>query len=659
MSLVFDSAGSWDFLAAADVTKVYGVGSGKQWQGSFNSMVAGWDTSGQAIYAPNGFFWPWAAQHTVLHRIRAASAQMTVDQLIVSFRAPGGDTMQLRWNTSGKLYVKNTKSGGATWTSTGTACVVDTFYNLEIAIFSNLTTGSFAVRKNGRWEPGLRKFNVDTKANGAETFDRATYTNADLTIDDYVFYQGTMPWDDADFLTDTNDNPRTFTRYPTADGTLLDSAWAVTPLYAKIDEAIASTADEVTATGSGNRDASFVATAMPSAVMVYARVHNVMCSAGGSSPKVQSILAIDGVAYPHPATAHQPAAFEWYVQQRPWTISPADGLEFTQATVNSSEPGMRAQNGTGVLGTHVAHLCEEILYSTIAATVIPAPEAPLFLLKHLTHHLARCWKILRPSDMVTLYFTDHNAALTLWDGHLYEPASGMDASADRRESELREASHEFSGVISSDRIKSADVRAGRYRSAIVTEYIVDWRYPWGGALKTTTRWWDESSFSKEFWTAQMTGISRFLEHRVGIVATRTCSYDLFDPDTCRKSPVGFTYIFVEITAVIGSDRRVFQGDSGVIPNLGDDFFNSGTVAWTSGQNLGFVSEVRDYITTGRQFELQLPLAFAPSVGDAFTALPGCNKRKGGDCLNKYNNVVNFGGEPYMTSRDRAMQTPTA
>jgi uncharacterized phage protein (TIGR02218 family) len=664
-AITFDSATSFDFVAAADVTKINGVGSGKSWQGSLNSMVAGWDGSGQAIYAPSGLYWPFGGVHTVVHRIRISTAQVTVDQSLVQFviTAAGG-RMELRLGSNGKPYMRRRTSTPANvdYLGTGQAWAANTFYNIEVAIFSDPTAGSFAVRRDGRWEPGLRKSSIDTSPNGS-TFIRVLYDNPDLKIDDFLLYTGSLPWDYTDFKTDTNNNPRIFTRYPTADGALDNAAWTVDPLFDKIDETIASTADDITATGSGNRDVSFVGTALPAAVKVYALIHNAMCLGGGSLPKVQSGLAIDGVMYPHPAAGHQPASFEWYIQQRSWTESPADALEFTQASADATQLALRAQNGVGTAphGTRAAHACLEVLYSTTAAVPTPTPDAPLFFLKHLTHHLARCWKVVRLTDSVAFYFTDHNAALFLWDDHLYEPASGMDASADRRESELREASHEFSGVISSDRITSADVRAGRYRDAVVTEYIVDSRYPWRGSIKTTTRWWDESTFSKEFWTAQLTGISRFLQHRVGLVATRTCGYDVFDPLTCRKSPIGFTYAGEALDAVIGTDRRVFQSDGTVIGGgTADDWFNLGTVYWTSGANLGFTSEVRDYIGgTTRQFELQLPLPFAPQVGDVFTAQTSCNKRRGGDCGTKYDNIVNFGGEPYMESRDRAMQTPTS
>jgi uncharacterized phage protein (TIGR02218 family) len=50
--------------------------------------------------------------------------------------------------------------------------------------------------------------------------------------------------------------------------------------------------------------------------------------------------------------------------------------------------------------------------------------------------------------------------------------------------------------------------------------------------------------------------------------------------------------------------------------------------------------------------LVLPLAFpyTPQVGDTFTLTAGCDHRKD-TCKNKFNNLVNFRGEPFVPGQD--------
>lgn len=60
------------------------------------------------------------------------------------------------------------------------------------------------------------------------------------------------------------------------------------------------------------------------------------------------------------------------------------------------------------------------------------------------------------------------------------------------------------------------------------------------------------------------------------------------------------------------------------------------------------------VATGGTATLQLPMPFPIVAGDTFVITSGCDKALG-TCIAKYNNVLNFRGEPYLPGQDQVLQ----
>ena len=115
-------------------------------------------------------------------------------------------------------------------------------------------------------------------------------------------------------------------------------------------------------------------------------------------------------------------------------------------------------------------------------------------------------------DGAIFRFTDHDAPVDFPEvskgtPNRYTPVGGFDASAFRRESALRIPNRQFIGVITSNAITTQDLQAGRYRSAKITERIVDWRYPWAGAIQTNYYRVTSVQFDGEAWQAEVEGMA--------------------------------------------------------------------------------------------------------------------------------------------------------
>lgn len=87
-----------------------------------------------------------------------------------------------------------------------------------------------------------------------------------------------------------------------------------------------------------------------------------------------------------------------------------------------------------------------------------------------------------------------------------------------------------------------------------------------------------------------------------------------------------------------------------------DYFQEGHLLWTKGKNNGLSMEVKAYDDPTRLLTLFLKMRSAITVGDTFTILPGCDKKKT-TCEVKFANMVNFQGEPDIPGEDQVQQTP--
>ena len=81
------------------------------------------------------------------------------------------------------------------------------------------------------------------------------------------------------------------------------------------------------------------------------------------------------------------------------------------------------------------------------------------------------------------------------------------------------------------------------------------------------------------------------------------------------------------------------------------YYQNGVILFTSGKNINIKRGIK-YHTNG-VLTLNLPLLYAPSVGDTFTVSAGCDKTMA-TCKNKFNNLANFGGTPFIPNPDSTL-----
>lgn len=117
----------------------------------------------------------------------------------------------------------------------------------------------------------------------------------------------------------------------------------------------------------------------------------------------------------------------------------------------------------------------------------------------------------------------------------------------------------------------------------------------------------------------------------------TCMNSLYDANCTVKAA----------TYLVNATSSGMNASGEILTNLtqADNYFQMGTIKITSGANAGLVRTVK-YYTGGRVMPTK-PFPYAVANGDTLSIKPGCDKIKGGDCQNKYNNVQFFKATPYI------------
>ncbi|NJM51591.1 MAG: DUF2163 domain-containing protein [Sphingomonadales bacterium] len=270
-----------------------------------------------------------------------------------------------------------------------------------------------------------------------------------------------------------------------------------------------------------------------------------------------------------------------------------------------------------------------------------------------TTRLAQCWKIER-TDGVTQAFTSFDQPLTV-DGTTYEPANSFSASQFASDSDMSVADVELLGALDADDITAEALLAGVYDHAEVELFVVDWSdltIP-----KTIVRrgWIGNISQSGITFRAELRGLGQRIQQPIIESYSPECRVDLFSP-RCGASRAAFA-VTATVTSLtdgtlgVASDNRVFFSNT---LNQEDDWFKYGELIWTTGANAGHTTEIRSF-KKGR-IELWEPMGLNVAVGDTFTIHAGCDKSLA-TCRAKFNNVVNFRGEPHVPGNDAMLAYP--
>lgn len=258
--------------------------------------------------------------------------------------------------------------------------------------------------------------------------------------------------------------------------------------------------------------------------------------------------------------------------------------------------------------------------------------------------LATCWKLSR-KDGVIIGFTNHVESIFL-DDLEYKASTGFTPSAVYAETGFKPGTMEVEGLLSSESISENDIAAGLYDGAGIEVFLVNYEDLSQGSLAIKKGYIGEITIKNGLFVADLKGVSIKLDNNMAQLFTPSCRA-VFGDNKCGLDIEAYTFS----GSVTGVDSRQSFGDSS--RSEVRDYFTNGVVSFSSGANAGLSMEVRLY--NAGQFELVLPMPYEIEIGDEYTAIAGCNKSFK-TCCDRYNNAINFLGEPHVPGMDRLLET---
>jgi len=251
---------------------------------------------------------------------------------------------------------------------------------------------------------------------------------------------------------------------------------------------------------------------------------------------------------------------------------------------------------------------------------------------------AYIWRLER-RDGVAIGFISHDRDLII-DDFLYRAAPGLRPSTVAMSDSLDIDNVEIDGVLTANAITDADLMTGRWNGARLELSLVDWSNTSNRPKLLIVGEFGEISRSGDAFRVEILGPTQFLNAPVAPPTSPTCRAEFGDRQ-CQQN-LGRYRQELKLTSSAGN-----QLDFDGLNQLGN-LFALGELRWLTGLNCGLVFAILS--GQGNMITLADLPVLPMQVGDRALLTQGCDKRLT-TCQNRFQNVVNFRGEPFLPGND--------
>jgi len=264
--------------------------------------------------------------------------------------------------------------------------------------------------------------------------------------------------------------------------------------------------------------------------------------------------------------------------------------------------------------------------------------------------LAICLKLTR-TDAMVLGFTSHDVSI-VFGSDTYSCIEGYDLSDIATGSNLASDNLNATGPLVSPLITELDLRAGLWDFATFEIFRVNWSDISMGREILRAGTLGEVRAERGQFNAELRGLMQFYTTSIGELTSPGCRAVLGD-NRCQVDlyPLTVTGTLDAVAAdQITLDDAARTEPSPIAGKSG--YFEHGKITFTSGANNGLSMEIKAYEIG--VLTLALPMPYALVVGVSYLLEPGCD-RLIATCIARFNNVLNFRGEPYLQGNDKLVQ----
>lgn len=255
------------------------------------------------------------------------------------------------------------------------------------------------------------------------------------------------------------------------------------------------------------------------------------------------------------------------------------------------------------------------------------------------------WRLER-RDGITVGFTSHDRDVVL-EGLRYRASPGLIPTSITERSGLEDGGLDVRGALSSDAFRADDLRAGRWDGARLEVFLFDWSDVNAGRRSLATGWLGSVEFGAGGFSVEVEGPAARLSMPVAPFTSPTCRAH-FCGAQCGLNGQRFR----RRASLLAID------DVEVVLNGLDPAdlikFDQGVLRWHSGANCGFRHSIIG--TTATALLLDRPPLEMAQPGALVELFEGCDKRIF-TCAERFDNAVNFRGEPHLPGNDLLTRFP--
>jgi len=272
--------------------------------------------------------------------------------------------------------------------------------------------------------------------------------------------------------------------------------------------------------------------------------------------------------------------------------------------------------------------------------------------------LARCLRIERRDGKI-IAFTEHDQDLVM-DDITYQSAVGYTPTAISMQDKGAVNTVDIEGILNVAGVCREEIAAGCFDNACIFVFEVNYENLTQGILPLMSGFWGECQLHENHYVTEFRSLSQVLQQTVGELYSTHCRAQLGD----ARCSVKLNAFALEgtVSAIKNAHKFTAQGF-----DQSHQYFQYGLITWQQGKNAGLSMEIQSFQPGKQQnqnveeisnsiFQLVQPMPYLIEVGDIFQVVPGCDKSLT-MCQERFNNVVNFRGEPFIPGIDRMLKTP--
>lgn len=240
-----------------------------------------------------------------------------------------------------------------------------------------------------------------------------------------------------------------------------------------------------------------------------------------------------------------------------------------------------------------------------------------------------------------LGFTNHHNNITI-NGLTYNKYSSVDNSALQKKNKFHSDNMEIIGIINHNSITEEDLESGKFDGAKVKIIIVNYNNPEDDNETIFTGICGNITTHDGTFVIEIDGIQSKLNNTIGELYSPNCRAKFCDK-RCGLSKKSFSKSAF-VSSVINETSFIISS-----PNHPKGYYDYGLIEFTNGKNKNIPLEIRH--SNKGTIELTMPPPYPINSGDKFLITAGCDKTFD-TCCNKFNNAINFRGEPHIPGKNK-------